>query len=70
MDNNSQAVATTNGTSTAMQKTKRPMTLGDMINSMQGEFAKVLPKYMSPERMVRVSVSQIKRVPDLAKMFS
>jgi recombination protein RecT len=42
-------------------------TLVDQINDMMPEMAKALPKHISPDRMARVVITEIRKTPDLLK---
>lgn len=52
-----------------MTESPKPATLRDHLESEKfaGEIAKVLPRHVTPERMVRTAVTAMMRVPKLAK---
>lgn len=49
-----------------LQEDKKPRTIADYINSMQGEIAKALPKHITPERITRIALTAVRMNPKLA----
>lgn len=52
-------------TQQAVQPSKQ--TIRDLVSSYQSEFAKVLPKHLTPERFVRVALTALTKTPKLAE---
>lgn len=46
---------------------KKPATMRDYINSMQGEIAKALPSVITPERFTRITLSALSSNPQLSQ---
>lgn len=46
---------------------KKPQTIVQMMEDMRPEMAKVLPKHLHPERMLRIAVTQLRTTPKLAE---
>ncbi len=46
---------------------KKPKTIKDYIQSMEGEIKKALPKVMTPERFTRIALSAVSSTPQLAQ---
>jgi len=51
----------------AVQSSKGPATIRDMVQAYSSQFAKVLPRHLSPDRFVRVALTAITRTPKLAE---
>jgi recombination protein RecT len=45
----------------------RPKTLAEQINAMVPQFAKAMPKHMSPDRLARIALTAIRKNPTLGK---
>lgn len=57
-----------NAVATKQQKPISPVNnLINVVNKMGSEMEKILPKFLTPERMMRVTVSQIRKTPKLAE---
>jgi recombination protein RecT len=61
-------VATVTKTTTAMATTKK--SAADVVDSMKNQWAKVLPKILTPERFARVAISCINRDKTLAEAMT
>lgn len=51
----------------AVATEKKPATMRDYINSMQGEIAKALPSVITPERFTRITLSALSSNPQLSQ---
>ena len=51
----------------AVMKKEKPTTIKDLIRSYEGQFAKALPKVMTPERFARIATTAITQNPELAQ---
>lgn len=51
----------------AVTTDKKPATMRDYINSMQGEIAKALPSVITPERFTRITLSALSSNPQLSQ---
>jgi recombination protein RecT len=51
----------------AVSAQKKPVSMRDYINSMQGEIAKALPSVITPERFTRITLSALSSNPQLAE---
>lgn len=60
------AVSIKNGQA-AVRKKEKPTTIKDLIKSYEGQFAKALPKVMTPERFARIATTAITQNPELAQ---
>lgn len=52
--------------STAIEQTQRPKDIRDLIKASTSELGKALPSHLSPERLVRIALTNIRLIPDLA----
>lgn len=59
-------MATTEGLGKALAAPKKEITLQDMILNATKELGKALPAHMGPDRLVRIALTNIRMVPDLA----
>lgn len=50
---------------TGLEQPKKPQTFQSMLEAMRPEFAKVLPRAMSAERLVRIATTEVRKNPDL-----
>lgn len=50
-----------------VQSSGKPKTLADQINALVPQFAKALPKHMSPERLARIALTVYRQTPGLAE---
>lgn len=48
-----------------VSETKKPQTIRDYVKVMEGQFAKALPKVMTPERFTRIALSALSNTPKL-----
>lgn len=46
---------------------KKPLTLADQINAMVPQFAKAMPKHMSPDRLARIALTAVRQNPTLGQ---
>lgn len=53
-------------TTDVVRQTPKQKTLADLINKMQPEIAKALPRHISPDRMARIAVTVVRQTPALA----
>lgn len=51
---------------TGITAPEKPKTFASMLEAMKPEFAKVLPRAMSAERLIRIATTEIRRTPKLA----
>lgn len=57
-----------NETTSALGKTASEMkTLGQVLEARKAEFAKVLPKHLSADKLIKIAVNCVSRTPDLQK---
>ena len=50
-----------------VQKTDRPTTVAGMMKAYKDQIAVALPKHMTPDRMVRIVTTEMRKNPDLMK---
>lgn len=60
-------MATTEEMQKAMANTEAPTSIKTLIESKTKELAMSLPDHMKPERLVRIALTCIRQIPDLAK---
>lgn len=52
---------------TGIEQPRKPQTFQSMLEAMRPEFAKVLPRAMSAERLVRIATTEVRKNPDLGQ---
>lgn len=51
----------------SVEKRRAPATIGAFIEQMKGEMARALPKHLDADRLARIALTEVRRIPDLAK---
>lgn len=52
---------------TQAEITKRPQTIAELLASQKRQIAAALPKHLTPEKMLRIAMTEIRRNPELQK---
>jgi recombination protein RecT len=55
-----------NDNSTEVER-RQPATIASFIDAMKGEMARALPKHLSPDRLARIALTEVRRTPRLAQ---
>lgn len=56
-----------NGNGDVDKRPAPPQTIAQFIEAMKGEMARALPKHMSPDRLARIALTEVRRTPRLAQ---